>query len=114
MPIQNRSVQEDRSLEDVARQGNIKYTTPTFDEIRKDLSSLQSDVALLAADVRKAGSDKANAAIGYVSEQIGTLKEAGTTTVGAVEERIKSKPGQSITIAFAAGLLISYLFGRRP
>jgi ElaB/YqjD/DUF883 family membrane-anchored ribosome-binding protein len=41
------------------------------------------------------------------------LKETSTDTMRMVEERIQSKPTQSIVIAFAAGVLASYILGRR-
>jgi ElaB/YqjD/DUF883 family membrane-anchored ribosome-binding protein len=112
MPIQNKSALDER-LPEEARQGNVKYTAPAFEDIRRDLNSLQSDVAHLAVDVRKVGSDKARDAVSYVNEQIGSLKETGTGALGKIEDGIRSKPGQSVTVAFVAGMLASYLFGRR-
>jgi len=108
MPSQNGSFQNDRPTDDVK-----KYTTPAYDDIKKDLNTLKDDVTHLATNVKKAGTDKANEAISYVKDQVGPVKDIGTNTVSALEERIKSKPGQSVTIAFAAGLLFSYLLGRR-
>ena len=106
MPIQNNQPGETKN-------GPAKYAMPATDDIRKDLSSLQSDVAVLASNVKKAGSDKVHEAVNYINDQVDTIKETGAGALGKIEENIKAKPGQSITIAFAAGLLVSYLLGRR-
>lgn len=90
-----------------------KFISEATDDIRKDLGTLQSDVAAIASDVKKAGTDKARMAIDYVNDQVGTLKDTGTNALGKLEEGIKSNPGQSVTIAFVAGVLISFLFNRR-
>jgi ElaB/YqjD/DUF883 family membrane-anchored ribosome-binding protein len=113
MPIQNEaSYKTDLSGE--TKNGNAKYAiSNAADDIRKDLSSLQTDVSILASDVKKAGSDKARAAMSYVNDQVDSLKSTGTGAIGKIEDGIKSNPGQSVTIAFAAGLLLSFLLGRR-
>jgi ElaB/YqjD/DUF883 family membrane-anchored ribosome-binding protein len=110
MPLQNK--QNDRQTEE-SGQGNVKYAVRAFDDISKDLSSLQSDIAHLAADVREASAEKARGAVSYVNDSLGSLKATGAVGVGKVEDGIRSKPGQSVTIAFVAGLLASYLFSRR-
>ena len=106
MTIQNNQPGETKS-------GNARYSISGSDDIRKDLSSLQSDVAVLASDIKKVGSDKARDAMNYVNEQVGSLKGTGADALGKIQEGVKSNPGQSITIAFAAGLLVSYLLSRR-
>ncbi len=110
MSIQNKPAQD-------TNPENVRYTAPGFESIRKDIGLLQSDVASLAADIKKAGSDKTQGAVAYVNEKIGSLKDnlkdTGTNTFKNIEDQIQSKPGQSITIAFVAGLLASYLFSRR-
>lgn len=112
MSDQVKSVYDDRrtakdKLED------MKRSALSFDEIRKDLDSLQSDVATLAADARKVSVNKAQGAISYVNENIDSLKATGTDALKKVEGQIQSKPGQSIAIAFVTGILASFLFSRR-
>jgi hypothetical protein len=112
MLIQSNAGPDKRNAEE-AKPENIKYTAPVSGDIRKDVSALQSDVANLAADIKKAGSDKAREAVSYVNEHIGSLKNSGTNTIENIENKIKSKPGQSIAIAFVAGVVTSYIFGRK-
>jgi ElaB/YqjD/DUF883 family membrane-anchored ribosome-binding protein len=112
MSDQIKSVYDDRrtakeKLED------MKHTALSFDEIRKDLDALQSDVANLATDVKKAGVDRANGVISYVNKNVDSLKATGTEAVKKVEDQIQAKPGQSVIIAFVTGILASYLFSRR-
>ena len=104
MPIQSKS----------SETGNARQAMSTAaDEIKKDLDSLQSDVAHLASNVGKASTEKARRAMSYVNEQMGSLKETSANAVGQIEDTIRSNPGQSVTIAFFAGLLVSFLFSRK-
>ena len=109
MPMQNRNDQLPET-----KNGNGKLAIPSAaDDIRRDLNSLQSDVAILASDIKKVGAIQARAAIDYVSDRVDTLKATGNDALVKIEDGIKSKPCQSLTIAFAAGLLVSFLLGRR-
>jgi ElaB/YqjD/DUF883 family membrane-anchored ribosome-binding protein len=112
--LEQRNPEYDGHRLEKEKQENIKYAAPSFEGIKRDLDSLQSDVASLALDVRKAGVDKAHDAMSYVNKNIGSLKASGTDALGKLEGQIKSRPGQSVTIAFVTGLLASYLFSRRP
>lgn len=109
MPIQ-KSSHENNEI----KNGSARHAiADTADDLRKDLGTLQSDVAALASDVRKTGSDKARMAVNYVNEQVGSLKDTGMNALVKVEEGIKSNPGQSVALAFVAGFLVSFLFGRK-
>ena len=91
----------------------VKFAAPSLEKIKKDIDSLQSDVTGLALDVRKVGFDKAHEAMSYVNKNVDSLKTTGADAFEKIEGRIKEKPGQSITIAFVTGMLISYLFSRK-
>jgi ElaB/YqjD/DUF883 family membrane-anchored ribosome-binding protein len=90
-----------------------KIALPALDDIKKDIDSLQSDVADLAMDVRKAGSDKAQEAITYLNNRVDLLKNSGVEAIDKIEDHIKSRPRQSIAVAFAVGILASYFLGRK-
>jgi ElaB/YqjD/DUF883 family membrane-anchored ribosome-binding protein len=109
MPIQNRNDQ----LPETKNGGAKLAISSASDDIRRDLNSLQSDVVILASDIKKVGATQARAAVDYVTERVDTLKATGNDALVKIEDGIKSKPGQSVTIAFAAGLLVSFLLGRR-
>jgi len=112
MSIQSKSSQDSRRSDETNPE-NVRYAAPVFENIRKDIGLLQSDVASLASDIKQAGADKTQGAVAYVNEKIDALKDTGANTYKNIEGQIQSKPGQSITIAFVAGLLASYLFSRR-
>jgi ElaB/YqjD/DUF883 family membrane-anchored ribosome-binding protein len=82
-------------------------------EVKGDLDSLKTNVVGLARNLKDVGTDKVQVAAGYLRERVEDLKETSTDTMRMVEERIQSKPTQSIVIAFAAGVLASYILGRR-
>jgi ElaB/YqjD/DUF883 family membrane-anchored ribosome-binding protein len=67
----------------------------------------------LASDVRRVSSDSVQAVTDYMSDRIHDITSSGKKTLAKAEVRIKEKPGQSIAIAFAAGIFASYFLGRR-
>lgn len=82
-------------------------------ESLSDIQDIKENVVGLARNIRETSTDKAHVAVDYVRDRIEDLKDQGTDAVLKVEKRIKAKPGQSVAIAFTAGLLASYLLGRR-
>jgi len=93
-------------------QGTVKSFS-SFDDVKKDLSNLKSDVAGIAGDLKKAGADRAADAASYVSKNLDGLKSSGSDALVRIEEQVKARPGQSIAIAFIAGALTSLLLGRK-
>lgn len=75
-------------------------------EIREDFSSLKSDAATLARDLRTNGGI-------ILKDGVSRVKDAGLGSFRRVEDHVKHKPGQSIALAFCAGLILSYLAGGR-
>jgi len=93
---------------------------PTYDEtkdtdskLEKQAQNIKENVVGLARTLKDSSTDKAHDAADYVRDRVGDLQTSGTDTLEKIEYRIKSKPAQSVAIAFAAGLLASFLFGRR-
>lgn len=74
---------------------------------------LKENVVELARNVRDASADKAHVFTDYLRDRASEMKASGINSLEKIEGRIRSKPGQSIAIAFTAGLLASYLLGRR-
>lgn len=70
--------------------------------LRKDLSELRDETSHLGESLLHAG-----------SEQLQHTKETLQNKLNTIEEFVKEKPGQSVAIAFAAGLLASLILGRR-
>jgi ElaB/YqjD/DUF883 family membrane-anchored ribosome-binding protein len=82
-------------------------------EIFSNVQDIKEDVAGLARSLRDTSAEKARAATDYVQDRVNDLKETGAEVIDKTERRIKASPGKSVAIAFAAGLLASYLLGRR-
>lgn len=80
--------------------------TKEFQMIKEDLASLKDDATALAHDIK--GSGKA-----LVRDGMDNLYEGYESQFQKVEERVRKKPGQSILLAFAAGLAASYVLGAR-
>jgi ElaB/YqjD/DUF883 family membrane-anchored ribosome-binding protein len=92
---------------------NTVKSFSSFDDVKKDLNNLKSDVAGIAGDIKKAGVDRAADAASYVSKNLDGLKSTGSDALVRIEEQVKARPGQSIAIAFIAGALTSLLLGRK-
>lgn len=90
-----------------------KEASHAVEEIREDISALKSNVVDLARNLREIGVTGAHVTADYLREQVDGLKNNSTLVMEKTEERIKSSPAQSVAVAFAAGVIASYLFNRR-
>ncbi|MGZ9097055.1 MAG: hypothetical protein ACXW30_02015 [Micavibrio sp.] len=75
-------------------------------DIKDDLQSLRSNVVTLAQDIKNGGGAVAR-------EGVDHLKSIGQYEFQKVEDHVREKPGQSLALAFCAGLVFSYLIGGR-
>lgn len=90
-----------------------KEASHAVEEIREDISALKSNVVDLARNLREIGVTGAHVTADYLREQVDGLKNNSTLVMEKTEERIKASPAQSVAVAFAAGVVASYLFNRR-
>jgi len=93
---------------------------PTYDEtkdadnkLEKQAQNIKENVVGLARSIKDSSTDKAHVAADYVRDRLDDVTASGTDALGRIESRIKEKPAQSVAIAFTAGLLASFLLGRR-
>jgi ElaB/YqjD/DUF883 family membrane-anchored ribosome-binding protein len=91
----------------------VNDAAPEINEIGRDVTSLKAKTVDLAHNLRDAGVHKANEATAYVQDSLDSWKVAGNQAILRAEDRIKAKPGQSIAIAFVAGIVASFLLGRK-
>ncbi len=82
-------------------------------DLRQDISNLKNDVSELAQHAVAAGSANAQRLREQAGERFEDLKDASYKNMARVEKRIREKPGQSLAIAFGAGVLLSLLLGRK-
>jgi len=84
-----------------------------IDDIREDLNSLRTNVVELTKHMKKDGNAQALHLADSLKEQISHARDLGSAQYKNIEKRVKAKPGQTLAMAFAAGLVASMLMGRR-
>ena len=95
------------------KQKLAKGQLPNLEDIKEDMTSLSANVISLAQTIKTLGSEKAHAAAEFVRDRADDVKAYGDDALERLEDGIKENPRKSIAGAFAAGLLTSYLLGRR-
>jgi len=88
-------------------------TYPEIQDIKNDLDSLKNNVVELTKHIKSDGADKSHQLAQDLSQRLLELKDSGRSELDKVAQHVQQKPGQSLAIAFAAGLLASVLLGRR-
>lgn len=84
-----------------------------IDHIREDLDSLKHNVIELTRHVTKDGNEQAAQLRDNLKGQIDQMQKNGLKRYKKVEAHVKQKPGQSLAMAFGAGLIASMLLSRR-
>ena len=79
---------------------------PEIGRIGDDLKSLKTNVSDLASHVKEDGMNDIAQVAKSEYENIAQLGKK-------VEKKVKEQPAKSIAIAFAGGVLLSFLLGRR-
>ena len=87
--------------------------TAGFREIKDDLNTLKDDAAATMHDAAKFARNLKNESGHIARDSVEHLKSAGQTEFYKMEERVREKPGQSVALAFCAGLVFSYILGGR-
>ncbi|MCF8496163.1 MAG: hypothetical protein K9G62_05775 [Alphaproteobacteria bacterium] len=84
-----------------------------IDNIKGDLRSLAQDSASLASHVKRDGAQAANELAAETQKKLEDLYSKGQDEFKFLQEYVQKNPTRSITLAFFAGLIGSYLFKRR-
>lgn len=90
-----------------------KKEYPELKTIKQDINNLKEDAVELAHHVKEHGVYQADALKGRATDAYEELLNEGLSEFQKLEKRVMEKPGQSVAIAFAAGILTSFLMGRR-
>lgn len=90
-----------------------KQNFKEIDDIRDDLESLRNNVVELTKHVRRDGSEQVNNIRTMAEERLAEASELGRQRYQTLRLRVQDKPEQSLALAFAGGLLASYLMARR-
>ena len=79
----------------------------------KQAQSIQAQIGGMASDIVDDSVGKAHAAADYVSNRVDALKDTGVQAYKKAEAGVKAKPAQSVAFAFGAGMLATWLLGRK-
>lgn len=90
-----------------------KNSEAEIKEIRESVDSLKTNVVGLARNLKDISAERAHAAADYVRDQVDGLKVSGAQTLEKAESTIKARPARSVALAFASGIVVSYLLGRK-
>lgn len=82
-------------------------------DIKNDLSILKDDAKATIHDAAILAQNVKNESGNIARNGVKQLKAAGETEFHKMEERVREKPGQSVALAFCAGLVFSYILGSR-
>lgn len=82
-------------------------------ELRHDLNLLKDDAATAIQDAAILARNLTNEGGAMARDGVRTLAAASRSEFERLEGRIREKPGQSVALAFCAGLLFSYILGSR-
>ncbi|MBI1301924.1 MAG: hypothetical protein GC137_09750 [Alphaproteobacteria bacterium] len=90
-----------------------KATYSEIDDIIEDLNSLKSNVVELTKHVKKDSRYQTEELRNVMFDRWEEFQSSSKQRYKDIEKRVKAKPGQSMAIAFAAGLAASVLLRRR-
>ena len=90
-----------------------KSEFPEIEEIRNDLDSLKDNVVELTRHIQANGAEQINELGALAQKRVTEAKKAGRRELHKVEAQVKAHPGQSMALAFAAGMALSLLMGRK-
>ena len=76
-------------------------------------SAARDNTAGISDSLRDLSNDKARIAAEFMQESAENVNTAGRVAIANLGKRVRAKPGRSLGLAFAAGLVVSYLLGRR-
>ncbi len=103
---------ESASVEDKLEKAKLRQAKHNK-ETHSGAHNVKENVVGMARNIKDTSVDTAHVAADYVRHRMDDLRTSGTDTLEKVESRIQSRPAQSLAIAFVAGLLASFLLGRR-
>jgi ElaB/YqjD/DUF883 family membrane-anchored ribosome-binding protein len=81
--------------------------------IRADIELLKENIVKLTQHLGENGSARFGTMKSKANEKVTYLKGQGRDQMATLEKEVKENPVQSVAIAFAAGLVTSYIFGRK-
>lgn len=84
-----------------------------IDHIREDLDSLKNNVVELTRHLSKDGNAQVVQLGQSLMERVAEARKSGKQQYKLLEKKVKDKPGQTLALAFGAGIIASILMRRR-
>ena len=79
---------------------------PEVQNMKNDINSLKANGSELMKEIKQESAE-------IVRDELSRLKKSGKEKILLAEEHVRSKPGQSVALGLAAGLVLSYILARR-
>lgn len=90
-----------------------KKSYSEIDGIKDDIDSLKNNIVELTKHIKVDAKKETKELKKAAANQIEGLRDTSLEQYERLEKQVKAKPGQSVAIAFAAGVVASMLVGRR-
>lgn len=88
-------------------------TNASLQSVKEDLRTLKTDVTDLGRQAKEEGRKRINETVSVAQDKVSELKSAGYEELKGLKAYVSENPTQSVAYAFAAGLIFSFVFGRR-
>lgn len=102
-----------KEIENMKKAADVSPIRDDIETLKDDARALRDDAHVLAKDVKEEGKKYYAKGEQRVKEGIETAKERGQDSLSEITAFVQNNPGQSIAVAFAAGMFASLLFSRR-
>lgn len=94
--------------------------TPELNDVKKDIDDLRTDLAALGKNVKQLlkeeGGRRAASAVGQLQERaeaaLASVSEHGRDAVRTAETSVKTRPVESLLVAFGVGILLGNIIRR--
>lgn len=81
--------------------------------LREDINVLRKDLSSLASRATDIGVEGVDQLRGLAEEKLSALRGYSTAGLKKAEETVRDRPGQSLAVAFLAGLIVNALLFRK-
>ncbi len=88
-------------------------TKSEIKDIKQDINSLKDNVVQLTKTLSMNSESRLEDLKATMKENLDVVKDQTSEKYDLVKDAVKEKPAQSIGLAFAAGIAISYLLSRK-